>query len=142
MIPDSPNLPRLRADRTAKLFDALGRSDVDAVVLLGTTNVRWATGARVVGADQARSGRFRNIAVAVNGDRVPHLFTHMPQGVPADHPADHIHPGLDLEEAAGATALVEFVATHTGRRGRVLLDEWTMPLLRSWTARLPDVAVD
>jgi Xaa-Pro aminopeptidase len=142
MIPDRPDLPRLRADRTAKLNDALAHRDAAGAVLLGTTNVRWATGARVVAADQARSARFRNIAVVANGDPVPHLFTHTSQGVPAEHPATHVHPGLDVEEDEGAAALVAFVSEHVGRRGRVFLDEWTMPLLRAWTVGLPEVTVD
>lgn len=142
MIPDRPDLPRLRADRTARLTEALGRSDAAGAVLLGTTNVRWATGARVVAADQARSARFRNIAVVLRGDPVPHLFTHTPSGVPEEHPATHMHEGLDVEDDTGAAALVAFVADRVGRRGRVFLDEWTMPLLRAWTAGLPDLAVD
>src|SRR4051794_6918870 len=142
MIPDQPDLARLRADRIAKLTDALRRSDASAAVLLGTTNVRWATGARVVAADHARSARFRNICVVVNGDPVPHLFTHTPSGVPVDHPATHVHPGRDVEEEVGAAALVAFVAEHVGGRDRVFLDEWTMPLLQAWTAALPDVTVD
>ena len=143
MIPDTPDLARMRADRRAKLHRALAEKDVTAAVLLGTTNVRWATGARVVAADQGRAARTRNVAVAVAGDAVPHLFTHTPEGVPADHPVDHVHPGLDLETEAGATALVAFVANHVGDGGgRVLLDEWTMPLRQAWTSRLPRVAVD
>src|SRR4051795_381543 len=142
MIPDGPDLARLRAERTAKLTAALARHDAAGAVLLGTTNVRWATGARVVAADQARSARFRNIAVVVNGDPVPHLFTHHRVGVPVEHPATHIHPGLDVEDDAGAAALTAFVGEHVGRRGRVFLDEWTMPLLRAWNAALPDLAVD
>jgi len=142
MIPDAPDLPRLRADRRRKLADAVDRSDATAAVLLGTTNVRWATGARVVAADQGRSARFRNIAVALHRDPVPHLFTHTPDGVPPEHPADHVHAGLDVEDDAGGAALVAFVAEHAGTQGRVLLDEWTMPLLRAWSHALPDVSVD
>ena len=40
----------MRVDRRTKLHDALAGQDVAAAVLLGTTNVRWATGARVVAA--------------------------------------------------------------------------------------------
>jgi Xaa-Pro aminopeptidase len=131
----------MRADRRSKLSEALARKDAAAVVLLGTTNVRWATGARVVAAENGRAARSRNVAILVSGDAVPHLFTHTPEGVPADHPADHLHPGLDLEVDAGAAALVEFLIEHADAQ-RVLLDEWTMPLRRVWTARLPRVAVD
>jgi Xaa-Pro aminopeptidase len=142
VIPDVPDLARLRAERRTKLTNALSERDAGAVVLLGTTNVRWATGARVVGADQGRSARRRNVAVLFAGDSVPHLFTHTPEGVPVDHPADRVHAGLDLETDAGADALVAFVAEQVGGDGRVLLDEWTMVLRGAWRARLPSIAVD
>ena len=133
----------MRAERRAKLDIALSRVAGTAAVLLGTTNVRWATGARVVASDQGRGARMRNVAVAVSGDPMPHLFTHTPEGVPADHPADHVHPGLDLETDAGAGELLAFVADHVqGKHERVLLDEWTMPLRRGWRSRLAGVAVD
>jgi Xaa-Pro dipeptidase len=133
----------MRADRRARLDRALARRDVAAAVLVGTTNVRWATGARVVAADQGRAARTRNVAVVIAGDPVPHLFTHTPEGVPADHPADHVQPGLDLEVDTGASSLAAFVADHVDDDGaRVLLDEWTMPLRRAWMSRLPRVAVD
>ena len=37
---------------------------------------------RVVAAEHGRAARFRNVAVAVAGDAVPHLFSHTPDGVP------------------------------------------------------------
>ena len=141
MIPDRPDLARMRADRRAKLTDALAATDAAAAVLVGTTNVRWATGARVVAADQGRAARARNVVVALPGE-APHLFTHTPEGVPSDHPADHVHRGLDLETADGAAALVAFVADRVEENDRVLLDEWTMPLRHAWKSRLPKTVVD
>lgn len=131
----------MRSERRGKLGLALAQTAA-AAVLLGTTNARWATGARVVAAEHGRAARMRNIVVAVAGDVVPHLFTHTYEGVPADHPLDHVHPGLDLETDAGAVALVGFVFDHVGLSGRVLLDEWTMPLRRAWTSSLPGASVD
>jgi len=142
VIPDVPDLARLRAERRAKLVKGLAERDASAVVLLGSTNVRWATGARVVGADQGRSARRRNIAVLFAGDAMPHLFTHTPDGLPADHDGEHVHGGLDLETDAGADALVAFVAERVGEEQRVLLDEWTMPLRQAWRTRRRRVNVD
>src|SRR5262245_27909723 len=139
---DEPNLLRLRADRRAKLATALAAKDVSGAVLLGTTNARWATGARVVGAEPSRSARVRNVVVVANGDPIPHLFTHFADGVPSDHPADHVHPGIDLDDAVGASALASFLADRVGTSGRLLLDEWTMPLRHAWQSSLAGVAVD
>ena len=136
VIPDAPDLARMRADRRRRLHDRLESLDASAAVLLGTTNVRWATGARVPAADQGRAGHFRNVAVIVSGDPVPHVLTHVPEGVPPDHPADHVHAGLDLETDRDATALAAVVADLAP--GRLVLDEWTMPL----RAALAGVPVD
>jgi Xaa-Pro aminopeptidase len=127
----------MRADRRTKLHAALDRKELDAVVLLGATNVRWATGARAVAADQGRAAHFRNVAVVQRGDPVPHIFSHCRDGVPGDHPADHVHGGLDVERDAGAQALVAFVddITAGGTGARVALDEWTMALRRAWSTR-------
>jgi Xaa-Pro aminopeptidase len=134
----------MRADRQRKLYEALTQRDAAVAVLSGTTNVRWATGARVVAAEQGRSAHFRNVAVVVAGDAMPHLFTHMVEGVPATHPPDHVHGGLDLESDKGASTLAAFVADHVGRGTRALLDEWTMPLRRAWPEVMygRDVRVD
>src|SRR5207249_9638557 len=115
VTPEAPDLARMRADKRTKLHAALQTKDAGAAVLLGTTNVRWATGARVTAADQGRAARYRNVAVVFSDDPVPHLFTHQPDGVPDDHDNDHVHPGLDLD--ADATPLIQFL----GNQERILL---------------------
>ena len=143
VIPDAPDLARMRAERRAKLTARCrGRTRPPPCCWAPPT----CAGRQARASWPPTTGGPR--APATSWSRspatpVPHLFTHTPEGVPADHPADHVHPGLDLESDAGAAALVAFVADHVGDgAGRVLLDEWTMPLRRAWTARLPDVAVD
>src|SRR5439155_15702060 len=132
----------MRAARRAKLHDALAAKDAAAAVLLGNTNVRWATGARVVAADQGRAAHFRNVAVVTSGDGWPHLFTHFVDGVPDDHPADHVHAGLDVETDEDARSLVTFVAELISAGDRVILDEWTMALRAAWgDATVDDAAV-
>ncbi|MET0148681.1 MAG: Xaa-Pro peptidase family protein [Acidimicrobiales bacterium] len=134
MVADEPDLGRMRADRRQKLAEALPQHG-QALVLLGVSNVKYATGARVLAADYGRSARWRNVAVLVDGDPVPHLWTWQPEGVPADHPADHLHDGLDLTTDDGATALVSFLA-EVGA-GTCLLDAGTMPLHRTWAGERP-----
>ena len=135
---DEPDLGRMRADRRRKLADALPQH-ASALVLLGGTNVRYATGARVTVADAGRAQKWRNVAVLLDGDPVPHLWTWQPGGVPDDHPADHVHDGLDLTTDEGARGLVEFLAGADART--CLLDEWTMPLRRAWSRDRPVDAV-
>ena len=69
------------------------------------------------------TAKWRNVAVLIDGDPVPHLWTWQPEGVPDDLPADHVHDGLDLTTDEGATALVSFLADVGA--GSCLLDEWT-----------------
>jgi Xaa-Pro dipeptidase len=136
VIPDEPDLTGLRADRRAKLAGGLPRHG-QAVVLLGVSNVRYATGARVVAADAGRTAAWRNVAVLVDGDPLPHLWTWQPEGVPDDLPPDHVHEGLDLESDEGATTLVSLVSDLAGPGAALALDEWTMPLRRLWHDEQP-----
>lgn len=129
--PEAPDLERLRTERQAKLA-ALLPDHGEALVLLGVSNVEYATGARVPAADAGRTAALRNVAVLFDGDPVPHLFTWVPEGVPAAHPADHLHPGLALETDEGAGSLLDFVG-----QAAVVLDEWTMPLWRAWRGDPP-----
>jgi Xaa-Pro dipeptidase len=138
VVADEPDLARLRVDRQRKLAEALPQHG-QALVLLGVSNVKYATGARVVAADYGRTAKWRNVAVLIDGDPVPHLWTWQPEGVPDDHPADHVHDGLDLTTDEGATALVSFLADVGA--GSCLLDEWTMPLHRIWAGERPGDAL-
>jgi len=138
VVADEPDLTRLRVDRQRKLAEALPEHG-QALVLLGVSNVKYATGARVVAADYGRTAKWRNVAILIDGDPVPHLWTWQPEGVPGDHPADHVHDGLDLTTDDGAMALVSFVA-EVGA-DTCLLDEWTMPLHRMWEGERPGDAL-
>jgi Xaa-Pro aminopeptidase len=135
-----PDLERLRADRRRKLAEALPPHG-DVLVLLGVSNVKYATGARVVAADYGRSAKWRNVAVLVDGDPMPHLWTWQPEGVPDDHPADHLHDGLDLTTDEGAAGLIAAVADLAGSDAQAVLDEWTMPLYRAWRSERPADAI-
>jgi Xaa-Pro aminopeptidase len=128
-VPASPDLARMRADRHQRLQAGLAQADLDAVLLLGSGNVAYATGARSPGADSARASLLRSVALVVRGDQHAHLFTPFPEGAPAELPADHVHPPLwtDLPEGAGlvAAAIAELVPTG----GALGADDLTHPLL-------------
>jgi Xaa-Pro dipeptidase len=126
-IPETPDLARMRGDRSARLQHQLDAQGLAGLVLLGTTAVSYATGANQPGADSARAGLFRPVAVVVAGDAAPHLFTRYPEGAPVDLPADHLHPPVfpDIDEGAAALAAAVAELIPSGRIG---VDELPHPL--------------
>ena len=74
-IPSEPDLVRLRADRHAKIQTQLEAQGIDGLVLLGSGNVAYATGADSPGEDSGRAGLFRPVAIVVRGESEPHLYT-------------------------------------------------------------------
>ncbi|HWW53626.1 MAG TPA: M24 family metallopeptidase, partial [Acidimicrobiales bacterium] len=69
----------------------------DGLLLVGTNNVNYATGACPPGLDSGRAALMRQVAVVVRGDGAPHLFTPFPDAAPPELPADHLHVGLHPE---------------------------------------------
>ena len=117
------DLPRLRRERHDRLVAAAREQGLDAIVLLGQGNVAYATGTRVVAADQARAIHRRAVALVTTDGAQPHLWTWYADGAPPDLPGDHVHAGVDLESGNGARRLLNIVAT-----GRIGVDELTMPM--------------
>lgn len=124
---------RLRRQRLEKLRGALASNGLDALVLLGQNNVAYATGARAPAADASLAAHRRMVAVVTVDDEWPHVFTAFADGVPAELPSDHVHGPIAVETEAGAGELA-----RTWPRGRVALDEFTVPLHRALRDR--DVA--
>ncbi len=122
-IPAEPDLPRMRRDRQGRLHAQLEAQELDALVLLVTGNVSYATGAHAPAADSARASVFRPVAVMVRGDPVPHLFTPYPDGAPPDLPPDHLH-GPVYPDVDGAPGVREVLPGA----GRVAADEVPHPL--------------
>jgi Xaa-Pro aminopeptidase len=128
------DLERMHRERRARLVDGMRDQGVDALVLLGQSNVAYATGVRVPGADQARANHRRPIAVVTADGEAPHVWTWFSDGVPDDLPADHVHGGISLEWDDGARALLDVLPD-----GNLAIDEYTMPLLGALnTRRLAD----
>jgi Xaa-Pro dipeptidase len=119
-----PDLARMRRDRYARLQEQLAAQGLDALLLLGGSNVEYATGAPVLTADAGRAALFRTVAYVVRDDPFPHLFAAYPEGVPEEVPADHVHPPLYPELDAGA------IADLVAGAGAVGLDEYTAPMWR------------
>jgi Xaa-Pro aminopeptidase len=95
VIPDRPDLVRMRRDRHAKLQEQLDAHRLAGLVLFGTNNVTYATGARAPAMDSGEAALLRQFAVVVRDDPAPHLFTPFADAAPPDLPADHVHVGLE-----------------------------------------------
>jgi Xaa-Pro aminopeptidase len=129
------DLARMRRARHARLVDAMRETDLDTLLLLGQSNVRYATGARVVAADQGRAIHRRPVALVTADGDPPHLWTWCPEGAPPDLPASNVHDGISLESEPGARMLVDAVSACLAPvggmgngSGRLAVDELTMPL--------------
>jgi Xaa-Pro dipeptidase len=123
------DLSRLRRERFAKLQAAMLDQSLDALLLLGTGNVMYASGARNVLADNSRRYHDRIIVLVVAGDDQPHLFTSYLDGVPPDLAADHVHGALYTETEAGVVAIAEAVREYTGgAASRIGIDDYSAPM--------------
>jgi Xaa-Pro aminopeptidase len=120
------DLDRMRHERVGKVRAELERLDVAATYLLTSGNVLYAGGQWMLAADNGRATFERASVLVLRDDPVPHVFTPYPDGAPTGFPADHLHPPLWHETAAGvqhvATTILDLVGT-TG--GRIAVDDFT-----------------
>lgn len=130
-VPPEADRPRMRAERHAKLQAQLTSSGADALLLLGTSAVAYATGADAPGCDSSRAALLRTVALVVQGDEHPHLFTPYPEGAPAELPPDHLHGGVAPDLDDDAVALAADVRGLVGPAARVACDEVPHPLGRA-----------
>jgi Xaa-Pro aminopeptidase len=128
------DLARMRAERHARLVAAMHDHHVDALLLLGQSNVVYATGLKVPAAEMNQSLHRRAVALVTADGEAPHVWTWYPEGVPNEHPADHVHPGLRLEFDTGARALASTIA-EVSPTARLAVDELTMPLRAALAGR-------
>ena len=130
-VPSEPDMVRLRAGRHARIQAQLESQGIDALVLLGSGNVAYATGADSPGEDSGRAGLFRPVAIVVRGESQPHLYTAYWDGVPAELPADHLHGPLFPDLDDGITQFAEALHRHVGLGALIGVDEQTHPMLRA-----------
>src|SRR4051812_19157435 len=84
------HFPRLRAARRAKILSGMETHGIDALMLGGVGNVRYATGARQLG----RAGviPFAPVAVVVRETQRVHLLSTWDEGVPPEISRDDLFP--------------------------------------------------
>ena len=125
------DVTQMACDRHDRLQAALVERDVAAAVLLHGPNVGYATGLLPTGVDATLACFQRDVAVVVNGEPRPHLFTDRPT---ASHgvrlPVEH-HDGLFPELDEGAVALGAALDELVGAGDRVAVDDLTGAMLRA-----------
>ena len=131
-IPERPDFARMQRARMDRIRGIMRQQGLDALVLLGNTNVAYATGAIWPLADSGRANFEQPVAVVLVGDDWPHLFTPVREDdrLRTAMPADHIHGPvyLDFDEGVQlfAAQLTELVSDHAV----IAMDEWTNALRR------------
>jgi Xaa-Pro aminopeptidase len=127
-VPEAPDLARMHRERVAKLRAEMAATGLDAVLLLGTSPVSYATGALAPGTDSSRALISRPVAL-LTADGLD-LFTPYPDGVPAEFPPGQIHEAVFPEFDEGAARLVSELADRVPAGARLGCDELTHSLRR------------
>jgi Xaa-Pro dipeptidase len=132
VIPPEPDLVRMRRERMARLHAAMREQCLDALVLLGNTNVVYATGAIWPLADSGRANFEQPVAVVLVNDEWPHLFSPMREDEQflTNLPADHLHGPVFLDFDEGVGLFASQLAALLPANAVIAMDEWTNALRR------------
>jgi Xaa-Pro aminopeptidase len=132
-IPAAPDLDRMRRDRAARVRAEMREQGIDVAVLLGNTNVVYATGAIWPLADSGRVSFEQPVAVILADDEQPHLFSPIRSDdrLRADLPEDHLHGPAHLDFDEGVDAFVSRLADLIPSGAVIAIDEWTHSLRRA-----------
>jgi Xaa-Pro aminopeptidase len=105
---------------------------LDAVVLLGNTNVAYATGAIWPLADSGRANFEQPVAVVLLDDEWPHLFSPVRSDdmIRQRLPSDHIHDPVYLDFDEGVELFASHLAGLVPETAVIAIDEWTNALRR------------
>ncbi len=131
-IPPKPDLVRMRRERMGRMQAAMRDQGLDALVLLGNTNVVYATGAIWPLADSGRANFEQPVAVVLVDDEWPHLFSPMREDeqLLVELPADHLHGPVYLDFDEGVELFASQLEGLLSANAVVALDEWTNALCR------------
>ena len=135
-IPATADFDRMRADRLARVRANMAASGLDAIVLLGNTNVVYATGATWPLGDPGRANFEQPVAVVLADDEWPHLFT--PLADDTGLPADHVHGPVYLDLDEGVRRFESELAALVAPGAKIGVDEWTFAMSRESKLLFPD----
>lgn len=143
-IPDEPDLARMRREVSARLHTAMADQGVDALVLLGNSNVMYATGIAWPLADAGLSHVERPIAVVLADDEHPPLFLPFREGAAMETglPDDHLHGPVYLEFDEGVSEFAKILARLVPSGATIATDELTGAMRLAGSALFPSAPVD
>ncbi len=133
-IPTQPDFTRMRRARSVRLRAAMAEQGVDALLLLGNSNVTYATGATWPLDDAGRANVERPVAIVVADDVSPHLFTTFRDDVAAldlELDADHLHGATYLDFDEGIEAFAEVWRGLVPSNAAVAVDDMTAAMNRN-----------
>lgn len=131
-IPATADLGRMHRDRGERIRSIMAEQGLDALVLLGNTNVAYATGAVWPFADSGRANVEQPVAVVLAGEAWPHLFSPVrgDERLVAELPADHRHGPVYLDFDEGVERFAAQLADLVPAGGVIAIDEWTHAMRR------------
>jgi Xaa-Pro aminopeptidase len=131
-IPEKPDFARMQCERMDRMRGIMRQQGLDALVLLGNTNVAYATGAIWPLADSGRANFEQPVAVVLADDEWPHLFTPMREDdrLRTALPADHVHGPVYLDFDEGVQLFAAHLAALVSDHAVIAMDEWTNALRR------------
>lgn len=134
-IPSKPDLGRMRADRTTRLREVMREQGIDGVVLLGNTNVVYATGAIWPLSDGGRVNFEQPVAVVLADDETPHLFSPVRSDdrLRETFDTEHLHGPAHLDFDEGVEVFASQLAELLPGNASLAIDEWTHALRRAGT---------
>jgi Xaa-Pro aminopeptidase len=135
----------MHRERLARVRNVMREQGLDALVLLGNTNVAYATGAIWPLADSGRANFEQPVALVVGDDEWPHLFSPVREDdqLRMDLPADHIHGPVYLDFDEGVQLFAQQMAGLVPSNAVIAIDEWTNALRRERSILFaPDEPVD
>jgi Xaa-Pro dipeptidase len=131
-IPLDADIPRMHRERVERVRALMREQGLDALVLLGNTNVVYATGAIWPLADSGRANFEQPVAVVTVDDEWPHLFSPMREEdrLRVELPSDHLHGPVYLDFDEGVQLFASQLAALVPDNAVIAIDEWTNALRR------------
>jgi Xaa-Pro aminopeptidase len=131
-LPAEADAGRMQRDRMTRVRGLMKEQGLDALVLLGNTNVVYATGAIWPLADSGRANFEQPVAIVVADDERPHLFSPVraDERLRTELPPDHLHGPVYLDFDEGVHAFAAELAGLVAPGAVIAMDEWTNALRR------------